>query len=243
MPVFRLDERLLFPPPELAEDGLLAVGGDLSPERLLLAYATGIFPWYDEGQPILWHSPDPRLVLVAGELHVPRRLERTLRSGRFRVSFDAAFDAVIDACARSPRPGGHGTWITRDMRAAYKRLHREGYAHSAEAWLGERLAGGLYGVSLGAAFFGESMFAGAPDASKVAFVSVVRALATRGIDLVDCQVTTEHLRRFGAREWPRGRFLAALEDALRQPTLRGDWGRMAPGGSGLSRDAARTAAP
>ena len=229
MPVFRLDERLLFPPPELAEDGLLAVGGDLSVERLLLAYATGIFPWYDEGQPILWHSPDPRLVLVAAELHVPRRLERTLRTGRFRVTFDAAFDRVIDACARSPRQGGGGTWITREMRGGYKRLHREGYAHSAEAWLGERLAGGLYGVSLGGAFFGESMFARAPDASKVALVSLVRALAARGIGLVDCQVTTEHLQRLGAREWPRTRFLATLAEALRRPTLRGSWAGLAPG--------------
>ena len=230
MPVFRLGERLLFPPPELAEDGLLAVGGDLSVGRLLLAYATGIFPWYDEGQPILWHSPDPRLVLPAGELHVGRRLERTLRSGRLRITFDADFDGVIDACARAPRPGEHGTWITREMRTAYKRLHREGYAHSAEAWLGDRLAGGLYGVSLGGAFFGESMFARAPDASKVTFVSLVRALAARGISLIDCQVTTEHLRGFGAREWPRVRFLAALAEALRRPTLRGNWGTMAQGG-------------
>jgi leucyl/phenylalanyl-tRNA--protein transferase len=229
VPVFRLDERLVFPPPELAEDGLLAVGGDLSVERLLLAYSAGIFPWYDEGQPILWHSPDPRLVLLAGELHVPRRLERTLRSGRFRVTFDAAFDGVIDACARSPRSGGGGTWITREMRAAYKRLHRAGYAHSAAAWLGERLAGGLYGVSLGGAFFGESMFARVADASKVAFVALVRTLATRGIGLIDCQVTTEHLQRFGARGWPRAAFLAALEEALRQPTLRGNWGATAPG--------------
>jgi leucyl/phenylalanyl-tRNA--protein transferase len=227
VPVFRLDERLLFPPPQLAAEGLLAVGGDLSVERLLLAYAQGIFPWYEEGQPILWHSPDPRLVLPAGELHVSRRLERTLRSGRFRVSFDEAFDRVIDACGRAPRAGQRGTWITREMRRAYKRLHREGYAHSAEAWLGDRLAGGLYGVSLGGAFFGESMFARVPDASKVALVTLVRALAVQGVALVDCQVTTEHLQRFGAREWPRERFLAALEEALRQPTLRGSWSGMA----------------
>ena len=135
---------------------------------------------------------------------------------------------MVDACARAPRPGERGTWITREMRTAYKRLHREGYAHSAEAWLGERLAGGLYGVSLGGAFFGESMFARVPDASKVAFVSLVRALAARGISLIDCQVTTEHLRRFGAREWPRVRFLASLAEALRRPTLRGNWGAMAP---------------
>jgi len=223
VPVFRLDERLIFPPPELAEDGLLAVGGDLSPDRLLLAYAMGIFPWYDEGQPILWHSPDPRLVLAAGELHVPRSLERTLRRGTFRITFDVAFGRVVDACAAAKRPGQNGTWITGEMRRAYKRLHRLGYAHSAEAWLGNRLAGGLYGVSLGGAFFGESMFAGAPDASKAAFVALVRRLEGWGIALIDCQVATEHLERFGARAWPRERFLAALGNALEVPTRRGSW--------------------
>lgn len=223
MPVFRLDERLVFPPPALAEDGLLAVGGDLSPERLLLAYTQGIFPWYEKGQPILWHSPDPRLVLPVAELHVPRRLERTLRRGDFQVLFDAAFDRVIDACARAPRPGQQGTWITGEMRRAYKLLHRLGYAHSAEAWREGRLAGGLYGVCLGGVFFGESMFTRAPDASKVAFVTLVRRLAAWGVALVDCQVATAHLERFGAREWPRERFLAALDAALEFPTRRGDW--------------------
>lgn len=224
MPVFRLDERLIFPPPELAEDGLLAVGGDLSPERLLLAYAEGIFPWYDEGQPILWHSPDPRMALFAADLHVPRSLERTLRRGTFRITFDAAFERVVDACATAARPGQDGTWITGEMRRAYKRLHREGFAHSAEAWVGSRLAGGLYGVSLGGVFFGESMFARAPDASKAAFVALVRQLASWGIALVDCQVATEHLERFGASAWPRQRFLAALDQALELPTRRGNWG-------------------
>jgi leucyl/phenylalanyl-tRNA--protein transferase len=224
VPVFRLDERLIFPPPELAEGGLLAVGGDLSPERLLLAYAIGVFPWYEEGQPILWHSPDPRLVLDAGDLHVPRSLERTLRRGTFRVTFDAAFGRVVDACASAPRPGQRGTWITREMRSAYMRLHREGYAHSAEAWLGKRLAGGLYGVSLGGAFFGESMFARDPDASKAAFVTLVRRLQAWGIALIDCQVATAHLERFGAREWPRDRFLAALGKVLGHPTRKGTWG-------------------
>jgi leucyl/phenylalanyl-tRNA--protein transferase len=224
VPVFRLDKRLIFPPPELAEDGLLAVGGDLSPDRLLLAYAMGIFPWYDEGQPLLWHSPDPRLILPANELHVSRSLERTLRRGTFRVTYDAAFGAVVDACAVAMRPGQHGTWITGEMRRAYKRLHRLGYAHSAEAWRGDRLAGGLYGVSLGGAFFGESMFTREPDASKAAFVTLVRRLGAAGIDLVDCQVATGHLERFGARAWPRERFLAALGGALDLPTRRGSWG-------------------
>ena len=228
MPVFRLDERLIFPPPELAEDGLLAVGGDLSPDRLLLAYAMGIFPWYEEGQPILWHSPDPRLVLLDGELHVPRSLERTLRRGTFRVTFDTAFGRVVDACAQTPRVGQRGTWITGEMRLAYKRLHRAGYAHSAEAWRGDRLAGGLYGVSLGGAFFGESMFAREPDASKVAFVTLARQLRTWGIDLIDCQVATAHLERFGAREWPRDRFLATHGAALERPTRKGGWGVAGP---------------
>lgn len=223
MPVFRLDERLIFPPPDLAEDGLLAVGGDLSPDRLLLAYAQGIFPWYGEGQPILWHSPDPRMVLTADELHVPRSLERTLRRSVFRVTFDTGFGRVVDACAAAQRPGRRGTWITREMRGAYKRLHRLGYAHSAEAWHGTRLAGGLYGVSLGGAFFGESMFAREADASKAAFVILVRHLLDWGIGLIDCQMATEHLRRFGARDWPRRRFLSALCAALEQPTRTGRW--------------------
>jgi len=224
VPVFRLDERLIFPPPELAEDGLLAVGGDLSPDRLLLAYAMGIFPWYNEGQPILWHSPDPRLVLQTCELHVSRSLERTLRRGAFRITFDAAFGRVVDACAAAGRPGQQGTWITGEMRRAYKRLHRLGYAHSAEAWQGNRLAGGLYGICLGGAFFGESMFAREPDASKAAFVSLVRQLQRWGIALIDCQLATEHLERFGAREWPRAQFLTALGRALELPTRRGNWG-------------------
>jgi leucyl/phenylalanyl-tRNA--protein transferase len=229
VPVFRLDERLIFPPPELAEDGLLAVGGDLSPERLLLAYTRGIFPWYEEGQPILWHSPDPRLVLAAGDLHVPRSLERTLRRGTFRITLDAAFGRVVDACASTPRRRQRGTWITGEMRRAYQRLHQAGCAHSAEAWRGNRLAGGLYGVSLGGVFFGESMFAREADASKAAFVTLVRQLRTWGIALIDCQVATEHLERFGAREWPRDRFLAALEAALEQPTHWGNWGAAGPG--------------
>lgn len=224
MPVFRLNARLAFPPPELAdESGLLAVGGDLRPERLLLAYSLGIFPWYSEGLPILWYSPDPRLVLESGELVVSRSLKKTLRRGRYRVTLDTAFDRVIRACADAPRPGQHGTWITEDMVRAYGRLHELGYAHSAEAWHGEQLVGGLYGVSLGAGFFGESMFARAGDASKVAFVTLVEQLARWGIHLIDCQVHTEHLERFGAAEWPRERFLRSLAGALEKPTRSGRW--------------------
>lgn len=224
MPLYLLDERLVFPPPERApREGPLAVGGDLSPERLLLAYSLGIFPWYGEGEPILWHSPDPRMVLIAERVRVSRSLRRTIARGRFRPTLDSAFGRVVAACAETPRPGQPGTWITREMQAAYGALHRTGVAHSAEAWLGDDLVGGLYGVSLGGAFFGESMFARVSDASKVAFVALVEQLGRWGIGLVDCQVHTEHLARFGAEEWPRRRFLAALRVALEQPTRTGPW--------------------
>jgi leucyl/phenylalanyl-tRNA--protein transferase len=223
VPVFRLDERLAFPPPALAEDGLLAVGGDLRPERLLLAYASGIFPWYDDRQPILWHSPDPRMVLEARNLHVPVSLRKTMRRCPYRLTLDSAFDEVIQGCAAARRTEGPGTWITPEMIAAYTELHRLGFAHSAEAWAGEELAGGLYGVSLGGAFFGESMFARRPDASKIAFVALVDQLARWGIRLVDCQVHTGHLERFGAEEWPRSRYLEALRKALEEKTRRGSW--------------------
>lgn len=224
MPVFRLPREVMFPDPELAEpDGLLAIGGDLSPERLLTAYAQGIFPWYSEENPILWWSPDPRLVLDPAELHVSRSLRRTLSRGAFRVASDTAFEAVIRRCAERERPGQHGTWITAEMIDAYVRLHALGFAHSFEAWDGDALAGGLYGVSLGAAFFGESMFADRPDASKVAFATAVEWLAARGVTLVDCQVRTDHLVRFGAREIPRRAFLERLARALEAPTRRGRW--------------------
>lgn len=223
MPVWRLREAIAFPDPRDAEpDGLLAVGGDLSPERLLAAYALGIFPWYEE-DPILWFSPDPRLVLVPSELRVGRSLAKVLRQGRFEIRFDTAFDEVVAGCASAPRRGQRGTWITPAMREAYGRLHRLGFAHSVEAWRGGALAGGLYGVSLGGAFFGESMFAHESDASKVAFVELVRRVAAWEFRFVDCQVETPHLRRFGALPWTRERFLAELRLALRAPTRRGSW--------------------
>jgi leucyl/phenylalanyl-tRNA--protein transferase len=222
--IFRLPREPVFPDPALADpDGLLAVGGDLAPERLLAAYRAGIFPWYDAGSPILWWSPDPRMVLLPGELHVARSLRRTLRAGRFEVRADTAFARVVRRCAEVARPGQRGTWITAEMIEAYARLHRLGLAHSVEAWEGRELAGGLYGVSIGGAFFGESMFADRPDASKVAFVTLVEWLRDRGFDLVDAQVETAHLRRFGAREIPRREFLARLARSLRKPTLRGRW--------------------
>ena len=224
MPVVRLGRELAFPPPEAAgSDGLLAVGGDLEPERLLLAYSQGIFPWYDEGLPILWHSPDPRMVLLPRELHVSRSLARTLRRGTFALTLDRAFARVIEACAETPRRRGEGTWITREMRAAYLRLHELGFAHSAEAWREGELAGGVYGVALGGCFFGESMFRRRPDASKAALCALVRQLERWGFGLFDCQMPTPHLAALGAREWPRSRFLRHLRRALARETRRGPW--------------------
>jgi leucyl/phenylalanyl-tRNA--protein transferase len=222
--LFRLPREVAFPEPRLAEpDGLLAVGGDLAPERLVAAYAAGIFPWYSAGQPILWWSPDPRFVIEPERLHVPRSLERTIRRGRYRVTADRAFRQVIEGCAAAARPGQPGTWIVPAMVRAYTRLHQLGLAHSFEAWEGDELAGGLYGVSLGDAFFGESMFARRPDASKVAFVRSVEWLAGQGIWLLDSQLRTDHLARFGATDWPRERYLAALERAMTSATRQGRW--------------------
>ena len=222
MPVYRLDDRLLFPPPDRGPRwGPIAVGGDLRPERLLLAYSMGIFPW--QGEPLHWHSPDPRMVLLAEDLLVTRSLAKTLRQGRFFLTADRAFREVMVACATVPRPGQDGTWITPGMIESYGELHRRGLAHSVEAWEDGRLAGGLYGISLGAAFFGESMFSRARDASKAAFVTLVRQLARWRIPLVDCQVYTPHLASFGATEWPRREFLAALARALEGPTRAGRW--------------------
>jgi len=223
MPIFRLTRKLLFPPVEWADDGLLAVGGDLRLERLILAYRQGIFPWYSEGEPILWWSPDPRMVLFPGELHVSRRLQRTLHMGRFQVTMDTAFPEVIRACAEIPRRKEDGTWITHAMQSAYIRLHEEGYAHSVECWHEGVLTGGLYGVSLGACFFGESMFSRVPDASKIALTHLCRACLAWHIKLIDCQVANPHLLRLGAREIPRIAFLRLLREGLLSPTRRGRW--------------------
>ena len=225
MPIYLLNEDPeAFPPPEKAHSsGVVAVGGDLSPARLLAAYRRGIFPWYGEGQPILWHSPDPRFALEPRELHVPRSLEKVLKRGTFELRLDSAFEEVIRSCAAVPRPGQSGTWITDEMREAYCELHRMGYAHSAESWHEGQLAGGLYGVALGAVFFGESMFAKVSESSKAAFAVLGRQLQAWGFTLIDCQQETAHLARFGATPWPRRRFLAALKVALREPTRRGPW--------------------
>ncbi len=222
-----------FPDPRAADvRGLLGYGGDLAPERLIAAYAQGVFPWYDE-DPILWFSPDPRMVLRPSELHVGRSLGKRLRAAPYRITLDTAFREVIGACRATPRPDQDGTWITVDMVEAYCTLFELGFAHSVEAWApgdtsedgsgAERLVGGLYGISLGRVFFGESMFAHAPDASKIAFATFVRQLEAWDFDFIDCQVTTEHLTRFGATEWPRDVFLDALDAALAAETRRGTW--------------------
>jgi leucyl/phenylalanyl-tRNA--protein transferase len=223
MPVYRLDEKLVFPPVHLAEDGLLAIGGDLSPERLILGYTSAIFPWYAENLPILWHSPDPRMVMTTRDLIVQKSLKKAIKRRPYELKMDTAFIDVLKGCASVPRPGQQGTWLIPEMVDAYGKLHEKGFAHSIEAWRGDELVGGLYGVSLGAAFFGESMFARADDASKIAFTACVRQLDEWGIGLIDCQVHTEHLERFGAYEVPRTEYIEMLHVALDEPTKRGKW--------------------
>ncbi len=239
MPIYRLPPEPVFPPPHMAEEnGLLAIGGDLSPERLIAAYSEGIFPWYSEGQPLLWWSPDPRLVLKPDWLHVPRSLKKTIRRQSFAITFDCAFPQVIRACADLRAGSGDdddegGTWITVDMESAYVELHRLGIAHSVEAWVleadGPLLAGGAYGVALGGCFFGESMFHRRTDASKVAFVALVERLRRLGFSIIDCQMTTDHLLRFGAREVPRALFLTELYRAqATNAPIPGSWRASSP---------------
>lgn len=221
--IFQLSEELLFPPPVLArEDGLLAVGGDLSVERLLLAYSMGIFPWFSEGDPLLWWAPDPRLIMVPSEFHCSRRLARTLRQQVFQVTFDQAFAQVIKGCA-APRPGQQGTWIVAEMQDAYIRLHEQGWAHSVECWQNEQLVGGLYGVSLGGVFFGESMFSTVANSSKVALATLAQQLERWGFDLIDCQMYTGHLVRLGARQMSGVEFSKILKKSLHKPSRRGPW--------------------
>jgi leucyl/phenylalanyl-tRNA---protein transferase len=237
MPVYRLPDEILFPSGDRAvKSGLLAVGGDLSPERLLAAYRGGIFPWYAEGEPILWWSPDPRFILLPDELRVSRSMRQFLKKELVGITFDQSFSEVIAACSK-PRPGQDGTWITGEMQAAYCTLHDLGYAHSVEVWQDGSLAGGLYGVSLGRTFFGESMFSTAPNASKAALITLVEDLREIGFDLIDCQVETTHLGSLGARPLPRREFRVRLQESLRHETLRGNWGML------LSRTRGRGAAP
>jgi leucyl/phenylalanyl-tRNA--protein transferase len=224
MPIFRLVDDVVFPPPDYADpSGLLAVGGDLSSERLLEAYRAGIFPWYSDDQPILWWSPDPRFMLELDEFKLSRSLRKTLRRKIFHVTFDRVFEEVIEACASVPREGQSGTWITPEMQQAYITLHGLGYAHSVEIWFKGELVGGLYGVSLGKAFFGESMFHRKADASKVALAALVEKLKSWNFQFIDSQMTTDHMSRLGAREVPRRIFLKRLKSALGHPTKRGKW--------------------
>jgi leucyl/phenylalanyl-tRNA---protein transferase len=224
MPVFYLTDEHIFPPPQLADkEGILAIGGDLNEDRLLLAYRMGIFPWYSEEDPVLWWSPDPRLVLNPEEIKVSKTLKKIINKDKFDITLDQEFESVINACAQIRTENNEGTWIGKDMIKAYVKLHEAGYAHSVEAWYKEELAGGLYGVSLGKSFFGESMFTRISNASNVAFVKLVEYLTALSFDMIDCQVRTEHMIRFGAKEIPRGRFLQQLKESLEIPTRKGKW--------------------
>jgi len=225
MPVFALDNTIAFPPPHLAEpDGLLAVGGDLSPQRLLFAYQLGIFPWYDNENPIMWWSPDPRFVMYPHQLKVSKSMKQVFKKRLFRISVDTAFRAVITSCQQSPRKAQSGTWITNEMVEAYCSLHEAGFAHSVEAWdkMGN-LVGGLYGVSLGTCFFGESMFSRQSNASKAAYIALVRQLQHWNFAIIDCQMHTPHLESLGASFIKRDDFLAMLEQSLHQNLRRHKW--------------------
>lgn len=226
MPIFRVNEDYIFPPVDMAhKSGLLAVGGDLSPERLVHAYIQGIFPWFSQGDPILWWSPDPRFVLFPGEIRISRSMRQELRRESFSITYDHAFEQVISECSE-PRDGQDGTWITPEMRRSYLQLHKMGIAHSVEAWEGDLLAGGLYGVCLGRCFFGESMFTRRANASKTAFIHLTARLRRLDFILIDCQVYTNHLNSLGARPIPREDFMSYLEDSMKARSLVGRWDTM-----------------
>jgi leucyl/phenylalanyl-tRNA---protein transferase len=214
MPLFVFDKELTFPPVHLAEpDGLLAMGGDLSPERLLLAYRNGIFPWY-EGEPILWWSPDPRFVLVPSEIKITKSTKSLLKKNKFSFTVNKAFAKVIHHCKEIKRPGQEGTWITDEVEKAFTRLHTLGHAHSAEVWKENELIGGLYGIKMGKVFFGESMFSKESNASRFAFINYVQQLKEEGIELIDCQVYTEYLESLGAKMISRTNFICQLKELI-----------------------------
>ncbi len=225
MPITYLNEEIVFPPVNSAEEsGMLAVGGDLSKERLIEAYRNGIFPWYSAGEPILWWAPDPRFVLFPSEIKISKSMKQVLARQIFEITYDRNFADVILGCSR-PRIRQRGTWITDDMMTAYTELHREGYAHSVEVWMDGELAGGLYGISLGRCFFGESMFSCVENASKTALISLTLALRKLGFNIIDCQVYTAHLESLGARDIPRKIFQEQIKNGLQYHTIRGDWGK------------------
>lgn len=215
---------LTFPDPEEADDsGLLAVGGDLSIKRLIHAYSRGIFPWYEEGMPILWWSPDPRMVLFPDKMIISHSLKQTVKRNSFHITFDQRFEQVIEECSVTPRKDEEGTWITRDMKTAYVHLHEAGYAHSVESWLDDRLVGGLYGVAIGKAFFGESMFHKETNASKVALFHLVEKLREWGYEIIDAQVYTNHLESLGGEMIPRNQYLKLLVKAIEKEGKVGSW--------------------
>ncbi|MCI4670026.1 MAG: leucyl/phenylalanyl-tRNA--protein transferase [Bacteroidia bacterium] len=225
MPIYRIPQELIFPHQGNAEpDGLLGIGGDLSPERLLLAYENGIFPWFSEHDPILWWCPDPRFVLYPYKLKVSKSMKQVFRKGIFTITYDQDFKAVIQECQQMYRPGQSGTWITDDMLNAYVELHRLGFAHSVEVWQEGTIVGGLYGVSLGKSFFGESMFAKTSNASKAGFITLVQDLQQRNFDIIDCQVPTQHLESLGAEAISRELFLESIHLSQKNESLRGNWG-------------------
>ena len=225
MPVYQLLHEIpIFPPIEDAEeDGLLAIGGDLNKERLLEAYKNGIFPWYEYGQPILWWSPNPRLILIPAEIKISRSLRKVLNKKYYEVRFDTAFQQVIKNCADVRIEQGKGTWIIPEIQDAYLELYNEGIAHSVESWINGKVVGGLYGVSLGQCFFGESMFSKMNDSSKVALVALVEFSLHYDIKMIDCQMTTQHLLSLGAREIDRQSFLRKLKQYLEKPDIKGSW--------------------
>ena len=223
MPIYLLNEKIQFPPVDHAEDGVVAVGGDLSAERLLAAYQHGIFPWFSEGEPIIWHSPDPRFVLMLDDLHISKSMQRVINKNEFSYTLDTDFSFVINACAQAKRTQQDGTWITEEMIDAYCKLHNLGYAHSIEVWKNNKIVGGIYGVSLGKSFFGESMFHTESNASKFAFIKLVEVLKSYDFHFLDAQIHSEHVETLGAKEISRKEFIDKLNKSLENESRIGKW--------------------
>ena len=223
MPIYLLDERIIFPAIENAEEGILAIGGDLSPERLLAAYQNGIFPWYNEDDPIIWHAPEERFILLLDELHISKSMRRVLNSNKFTYTVDTNFSFVIQQCAQVERKNEDGTWITEEMIDAYINLHQIGFAHSVEVWQDDKIVGGLYGVSLGKCFFAESMFHTATNASKFAIIKLVELLKQKDFHFIDAQVYTKHVETLGAKNITRNNFMQMLHKNIQFPTWKGKW--------------------